>query len=145
MTLYHATCVAVDGDGVLIRGPSGAGKSALALQLIDQGAQLVADDQCELWVNEDQLLVQSPDRLKGLLEIRGFGIVRLAYLEHAAIGLVADLKPVAEIERLPEDQNTIIEGMECPRIELDPELPDTPARLRLALAACTKKGAERIS
>ena len=42
--ILHATCVAVDGRGLLILGPSGSGKSALALQLIALGAQLVADD-----------------------------------------------------------------------------------------------------
>ncbi|MBM3488544.1 MAG: hypothetical protein FJX67_18250, partial [Alphaproteobacteria bacterium] len=41
----HATCIAVDGIGVLVRGASGAGKSDLALRLIDAGARLVADDQ----------------------------------------------------------------------------------------------------
>ena len=34
----QATCVAIDGMGVLLRGPSGSGKSDLALRLIDGGA-----------------------------------------------------------------------------------------------------------
>ena len=44
----QATCVALQGVGILLRGPSGAGKSDLALRLIDAGASLVADDLCEL-------------------------------------------------------------------------------------------------
>ncbi len=44
----HATAVALDGVGVLLRGPPGSGKSDLALRLIDQGARLIADDQTAL-------------------------------------------------------------------------------------------------
>ena len=39
-SLVHASCVAVDGKGLLILGPSGAGKSALALALIAMGAPI---------------------------------------------------------------------------------------------------------
>ena len=50
--LVHATCIAIDSGagplGILLRGSSGAGKSDLALRMIDQGARLVADDQCVL-------------------------------------------------------------------------------------------------
>ena len=55
MTLVHGTCIAfplVEEAGVaaavLLRGLSGIGKSDLALRLIDDGAQLVADDQVDL-------------------------------------------------------------------------------------------------
>ena len=40
----HATCVAIDGQAVLLTGPSESGKSDLALRLIDRGATLVSDD-----------------------------------------------------------------------------------------------------
>ena len=43
-TALHATCVAIDGRGVVLTGASGAGKSGLGLQLIDGGAMLVSDD-----------------------------------------------------------------------------------------------------
>src|SRR5947207_2280429 len=48
MIRVHGTCVAIDGEGVLLRGRPGSGKSDLALRLIDGGALLVADDQTEL-------------------------------------------------------------------------------------------------
>ena len=47
MEQIHATCIEVDGVGVLIRGASGSGKSDLALRLIDAGATLVADDRVD--------------------------------------------------------------------------------------------------
>jgi len=40
----HASCVRIRGKGVLLLGASGAGKSDLALEMIDGGAKLVADD-----------------------------------------------------------------------------------------------------
>ena len=59
MTLMHATCVAIDGVGVLIRGASGAGKSDLALRLIDGGAALVGDDYCDVTAREGLLIAQA--------------------------------------------------------------------------------------
>ena len=44
----HATCVDINGSGVLIVGRSGSGKSSLAINLLALGSTLVADDQCEL-------------------------------------------------------------------------------------------------
>ena len=44
----HATCVHINGSGVLIVGRSGSGKSSLAIKLLALGAKLVADDQCKL-------------------------------------------------------------------------------------------------
>jgi len=44
MIMAHATCVAFEGKGVLLRGPSGCGKSDLALRAIAEGARLIADD-----------------------------------------------------------------------------------------------------
>ena len=42
----HATCLSVQGRGILLCGPSGCGKSDLALRLITTlDARLVADDQ----------------------------------------------------------------------------------------------------
>jgi len=40
----HGVLVSVFGSGVLILGRSGIGKSACALELIDRGHKLVADD-----------------------------------------------------------------------------------------------------
>ena len=83
----HATCVARDGEGVLLLGPSGAGKSDLALRLLGRGFALVADDQVDIIDG----MARAPERLAGLLEVRGLGIVRLPYLSQAKLKVVITL------------------------------------------------------
>ena len=63
MVIIHASCVALDGTGLMLRGPSGAGKSDLALRLIDDGARLVADDQVCLERSGEQLIASPPPRI----------------------------------------------------------------------------------
>lgn len=98
--LMHASCVAVSGRGVLITGPSGSGKSTLALGLMALGADLVADDQTELWLDAGRLVARCPGALQGLIEARGVGILNAKALQQADIVLVADLA-VTEPDRLP--------------------------------------------
>ncbi len=64
--------------GIVLMGESGSGKSRLALSLLYEGARLVADDIVELFVAPNGLRGRAPDRLKGLMEIRGVGIVDVA-------------------------------------------------------------------
>ena len=99
MTLRHATCVDWNGHGILISGESGSGKSDLALRLIDAGADLVADNQTEV---SDDGFASAPERLRGLLEVRGIGILRFPYVEKTKVVLTVRLKPENEIDRMPE-------------------------------------------
>ncbi|MCC5812978.1 MAG: hypothetical protein JJU06_21650 [Ectothiorhodospiraceae bacterium] len=70
--------VSIGGTGVLITGESGVGKSQLALELLDRGHQLVADDVVELRPGKaETLLGSSPPALRGRLEVRGLGIIRV--------------------------------------------------------------------
>src|ERR1700704_5070945 len=87
----HASCVAIGRRGVLLLGPSGAGKSDLALRLIDQGAKLVADDRTILFVKRGALHAKAPASIKGLLEIRGVGIVALPVCDSVKIVLAVRL------------------------------------------------------
>ena len=138
--LLHATCVALDGRGVLLRGPSGSGKSDLALRLIDEGALLVADDQTEVRREvgleglPGRLLAQAPETIAGRLEVRGLGIVAQPALATAPVALVVDLVRAAEVERLPEDRVELLLGEEVPAIALDPFAASAVAKVRLALA-----------
>ena len=109
--LMHASCVAVSGRGVLICGPSGSGKSALALTLLAHGADLVADDQTELTLENGRLVAQCPPRLSGMIEARGVGILTSKPAGSAEITLVADLAE-AEPDRLPARRKITLLGTE---------------------------------
>jgi HPr kinase/phosphorylase len=135
VALVHASCVAVDGVGVLIRGPSGSGKSDLALRLIDAGAVLVCDDYCELSAVAGRLIARAPEAISGQLEVRGFGIVRLRHLPSAPISLVIDLITDAAIERLPDEADATIQGMRVAHLALDPRSASAAAKVRIALQA----------
>ncbi len=133
MALIHATCVAIAGVGVIIRGKPGAGKSDLALRLIDDGAELVADDSCETSVRANHVFVTAPATIAGKMEVRGYGIVKLPALEEAVAGLVVDLKPEADIERLPEIATCDIDGVALALLTVDAFSASAPAKVRLAL------------
>jgi len=131
---HSGTCVAVDGRGVLLRGPSGAGKSDLALRLIDDGAELVADDRVTLVSSAGGLTASAPPALRGLLEVRGLGVFRLPYRTSVQVSLVADLVD-DEGERLPAPDQTTILGHAVPAIRLSAKASSAAARVRLALGA----------
>jgi len=138
----HASCVAIGSLGVLLLGPSGAGKSDLALRLIDEGARLVADDRTILFVARRALHARSPASIKGLLEIRGLGIVELPVRATAKIALVVRLG--REGARLPERRvyhaPTALKPITPPPlIALDARFASTPAKIRAALAAFARK------
>ncbi len=100
----HASAVALGAChdfGVLIEGPSGSGKSALALQLIALGGCLVADDRVRLALRDGTPHMLAPERLEGVIEARGLGLIRVPHLAAAPLRLVVDMGAV-EPARLPE-------------------------------------------
>jgi len=99
--LWHASCVAYHDRGVLILGASGSGKSALALALIALGAELVADDRVWLDAAGGALVARAPERIRGLIEARGVGLVNLTARAEARIALAVDLD-AQTAERLPD-------------------------------------------
>ena len=74
--VIHGTLVDVYGIGLFFRGKSGIGKSEIALDLIERGHRLVADDIIRVKRRSRGVLVGRADHLThSLLEIRGIGIV----------------------------------------------------------------------
>ncbi|MCX6639745.1 MAG: HPr(Ser) kinase/phosphatase [bacterium] len=75
-TNIHGTLVDVYGTGILLTGRSGIGKSEIALDLIERGHRLVADDVVILTKKAEGILLGSgPQMLKHFMEIRGVGII----------------------------------------------------------------------
>jgi len=75
-TEAHGTLVDVYGVGLLFTGRSGIGKSEVALDLIERGHRLVADDIVEITkTGEDVLIGRYRELLRHNLEIRGVGVI----------------------------------------------------------------------
>lgn len=113
--VIHASCIAVDGRGLLILGPSGSGKSSLALALIGLGAELVADDQTELHRQEARLLATCPPALRGLVEARGIGLLNAPSCHSAEVAYAVDLQ-AEETERLPPHRTCDLLGVTLPLV-----------------------------
>jgi HPr kinase/phosphorylase len=129
----HATCIALDGRGVLLRGPSGSGKSDMALRLIDAGAELVADDRVDLSLAEGILTASAPPALRDLLEVRGLGILQFPALTAAPVAVVCNLVAALDVKRHPEDNCTTILGVELPIFALAPFEASAILKVQLAL------------
>jgi len=134
MTQLHATAIAIDEQGILLRGPSGAGKSDLALRLIEQGAQLISDDRVELMKKGTDLIAYAPQTIEGLLEVRNLGILKFHNVGATPIRLVVDLVSPQDLERHPEAQHVSLEGIELPLLRLAPFEVSATAKVGLGLA-----------
>jgi len=137
----HASCIAVGRHGVLLLGASGSGKSDLALRLIDQGAVLVADDRTILYMEKGLLHARAPASIKGLLEVRGLGIVKLQSRANVRVSLAVRLG--RETARLPaprfyEPPQPLSPKSGVPEILLNGRRASAPAKIRTALAAFSK-------
>lgn len=119
----HASAVLVGAGAVLIRGPAGSGKSRTVMQMLTAAqagrfkfARLVADDRVLLSVAHGRLIARPPPELAGLIEVRGFGIRRIAYEPAAVVSLVLDLAD-AQAQRMPEpgEARTVIAGVTLAR------------------------------
>lgn len=132
MERVRGTCVAVDGWAVLLRGRSGAGKSDLALRLIESGAQLVADDYTIVAKRSGVLVASAPSELRGLLEVRGIGIVPMPAADEARLIAVVDLVDGADVERMPEYTMTEVLGVRLPLFRLVAFEASAVAKVRLA-------------
>jgi HPr kinase/phosphorylase len=132
--LLHASCVAIDGQGVLLAGAPGAGKSDVALRLIDAGGELVADDQTALRVENGRLTAFPPPSIAGLLEVRHVGLLKMPYCPSAPVMLYVELVPdAAALQRLPEAEELFLLDQPVRRLSLPSYESATPAKIRAAL------------
>jgi len=143
----HGTCVRVGPMGVLLTGPSGSGKSDLALRLIDQPgrgggdavleAVLIADDRVQLSAQDGVLIAAAPDTIKGMLEVRSVGIIAVPVEAQVRVGLVVNLSPGLDRERIPDFQTQTVDycGVVVPELRIDPFEASAPAKLRAMVTA----------
>lgn len=144
----HGTAISYNNDAVLLRGPPGLGKSDLALRCIaatgqapaariTSAAQLVADDRCNIEATSTgELTVSAPENLAGLLEVRGVGIVSVAYRRQARLRLILDLvRTVGEVERLPPEnlETENVSGINVARWRIYPLEHSAPLKVALLL------------
>lgn len=80
-TIEHGVMVDCFGEGVLILGDSGMGKSETALELVQRGHRLIADDVVEIRkYSESELNARSVDIIQNLIELRGIGVINVKEL-----------------------------------------------------------------
>ncbi|MHA1598353.1 MAG: HPr kinase/phosphorylase [Alphaproteobacteria bacterium] len=127
----HGSCVEVEGLGVLLCGAPGSGKSDLTLRLVDDGARLIADDYTQLTQENGRLFASAPDTIKGLLEVRGVGVLDIGAALRVELGVVIDLVDTDAVERLPDDRTTEISGVQVPHFSLAAFEASAPAKVRL--------------
>lgn len=77
----HGTLVDVYGVGLLYTGKSGIGKSECALDLVERGHRLVADDIVRISRKSENTIIGTSDQLLGHhMEVRGIGIIDIEML-----------------------------------------------------------------
>jgi HPr kinase/phosphorylase len=125
----HSVMMDVFGLGVLIMGESGIGKSECALDLIDRGHRLVADDVVEIKRMADALIGSSPDLTRYHMELRGLGVINIKDLYGVSsirvskrVELVMNLErweAGKEYDRLGlHDEKFLILGVEVPLLRM---------------------------
>ncbi len=140
MVLHHACCVDWDGAGVLIFGDSGAGKSGLTLRLIHAGASLVADDCVETLSEKDGALTAfAPENIRGLLEVRGLGIVKMPYKEKTTVKLKVCLSSFDKIDRIPAEFEQAVLAGRIPELKVNAFDSVAVEKIKTALAVVDGK------
>lgn len=98
----HGVLVEVAGSGVLIQGDSGVGKSETALELIERGHRLVADDAVVIkCVGGNDLVGSGTNKVIGHhMEIRGLGIINISHI--FGVGAIREDKRIDFVVQLEE-------------------------------------------
>ncbi len=107
--VVHGTLVDVYGVGILFYGKSAIGKSELALDLVERGHRLVADDTVMLTNNAESTIMGTSTRMaKHFMEIRGLGIIDVrAMFGIKAVRFQKRLEIIVElVEYNPQEEYT---------------------------------------
>jgi HPr kinase/phosphorylase len=132
-TTLHGVFMEVFTIGVLITGGPGTGKSELALELLNRGHRLIADDAPEFTQISPEIIDGTcPEALQDCLEVRGLGVLNVrSMFGDAAVKLNKFLRLIVHldvpnpdetpeaVDRLHGDTGTeTVLDLEVPRITL---------------------------
>lgn len=129
-TTWHGSMVDVYGIGVLFTGRSGIGKSEVALDLVERGHRLVADDVVQIRKEGTQVLIGSGHEIvQSHVEVRGVGIVDVRRMfgirsvrAQKRLEVVVELVEWEEGKNYHqlgiEDQYTEVLGVDIPYVKL---------------------------
>lgn len=118
-TNVHGELLEVYGVGVLIMGKSSVGKSETALELVNRGHRLVADDMVDITAIDKKIIGESPENIRHFMELRGLGIINVRRLYGSgAIKLQAEVDMVIELEQWKDDYEYDRLGIDEHYIEL---------------------------
>ena len=122
----HGSFVDVYGVGMLFVGKSGIGKSEVALDLVERGHRLVADDVVILTKKGEGILMGSGTELvKHFMEIRGIGIIDIRSMFGVrAIRYQKRLEVIIELEIWDTESDYTRTGLDTDSINvMDVEMP----------------------
>ena len=113
---YHGNLMVIHSQGVFIQGSAGIGKSKLALDLLDRGHQLIADDCIEIYRRTHQLIGRAPKQGRNYLWLPTLGLLDIPLLFgkkavkkstpiHCLIKLIPPSSQEKEISRDPLSSN----------------------------------------
>jgi HPr kinase/phosphorylase len=128
--MVHGSLVDVYGIGVLVAGRSGIGKSEIALDLVERGHRLVADDVVMITRKGEGILIGAgTDLVKHFMEVRGLGLIDVrsmfgirAIRYHKRVEIVVELeewRPDEDYTRTGLDDLTVsVLEVEIPLVKL---------------------------
>ncbi len=128
--MVHGSLVDVYGIGVLVAGRSGIGKSEIALDLVERGHRLVADDVVMITRKGEGILIGAgTDLVKHFMEVRGLGLIDVrsmfgirAIRYHKRVEIVVELeewRPDEDYTRTGLDDLTVsVLEVEVPLVKL---------------------------
>jgi hypothetical protein len=141
----HATAIVVGKTGLLFMGPSGWGKSMLAFTCLTEArrigidAALVADDQVSISVRDSIAIAACLPSIRGMIELRGTGIVRIPFIQEAPMHYAVLPGHVTGEDRVPpEGETTVVSAsVTLPVIRL---LANVPLPLAVLMAKAPEMG-----
>ena len=124
--VLHGSLVDVYGVGVLLTGRSGIGKSEIALDLVERGHRLVADDVVMVTRKGEAILMGAgTDLVKHFMEIRGLGLLDVrSMFGIRAIRYQKRVEVIIELEEWKLDEEYTRTGLDDQIVTiLDVEMP----------------------